>query len=112
MNIRTGIDIVEIKRIRQLLKDQDQVERTFDHSEISDNPAESIAGIFALKEAFFKASQIKVKNWKEIVVKKERSGKPYIVFDENLIDFNINSIDCSISHDGEYAVAYVAILVE
>jgi len=80
--------------------------KIFNESEMTDN-AGSLAGKFALKEAFFKASQIKIKNWSDIVIKKHSNGKPYLVFDSNLIKYK--SIDCSISHDGDYAIAIVII---
>ena len=109
--IKTGIDIVKIERIKKNLGNETFLKKTFNDSELK-NPVERLAGIFALKEAFFKASQIKIKKWNEIVVKKNKNGKPYLVFDESLIDFKIKNIDCSISHDGEYAIANVVILTE
>ncbi|MBT3721277.1 holo-ACP synthase [archaeon] len=106
--IKTGIDIVKISRIKEKINDQIFLSRTFNDKELK-NSIDSLAGIFALKEAFFKATQIKIKKWNELVVKKQKNGKPYIVFDKNLIDFKIKSIDCSIAHDSEYAIANVVI---
>ena len=106
--IKTGIDIVEIKRIKNLMKNPKALSKIFNESEIRDNP-NKLAGKFALKEAFFKATQISVKKWSEIVVKKHKTGKPYLVFDKNLVKFKIKSMDCSISHDGDYAIAIVVI---
>ena len=107
--IKTGIDIVKIKRIKRLADDSSFVEKVFDEIEL-DNNIKSLAGIFALKEAFFKATQIKIKKWKEIIVKNHENGKPYLVFDKNLLDIKVESIDCSVSHDGEYAIASVVII--
>ena len=107
--IKTGIDIVKISRIKEKINDQIFLSRTFNDKELK-NSIDSLAGIFALKEAFFKASQIKIKKWKEIVVKKHDNGKPYIVFDNDLIDFKVSSMDCSISHDGEYVIGNVVLL--
>jgi holo-[acyl-carrier-protein] synthase len=104
--VRTGIDIVKIARIDKLVKTPKFVERVFDESELKGH---NLAGIFALKEAFFKATQIKIKKWKEVVVKWNENGKPYLVYDENLVNFKINEIDCSIAHDGDYAVAIVVL---
>jgi phosphopantetheine--protein transferase-like protein len=106
--IKTGIDIVKISRIKDQLGNETFLKITFNDSELKNN-VESLAGIFALKEAFFKASQIKIKKWNEIVVKKKDNGKPYLVFDDSLIEFKIKSIDCSVSHDGEYSIANVVI---
>lgn len=104
--IKTGIDIVEIKRIEEIMKNPKALSKIFNESEITDNP-NNLAGKYALKEAFFKATQIKIENWSEILVKKHGNGKPYLVFDKNLVKFK--SMDCSISHDGNYAIAIVVI---
>ncbi len=109
--IRTGIDIVKISRIKDNLDNEIFLKKTFNDSELK-NPVESLAGIFALKEAFFKATQIKIKKWSQLAVKKKPNGKPYIIFDESLFDFKIKDIDCSISHDGEYAVANVMVEIK
>ena len=106
--IKTGIDIVQISRIQKNIENEIFLKKTFNDNELK-NSVESLAGIFALKEAFFKATQIKIKKWTELVVKKYGNGKPYLVFDESLIDFKIKSIDCSIAHDSEYAIANVVI---
>ena len=55
--VKTGIDIVKISRIKRLLEDQEFTDRVFNDSELGKKP-ESLAGMFALKEAFFKATQI------------------------------------------------------
>ena len=94
--IHTGVDIVEIKRIERLIEDPNFVSRVFSDSELQKNKVESLAGIFALKEAFFKATQIKVKKWREVNVKYHVNGKPYLIFDKNLIPFKIKAIDCSV----------------
>jgi holo-[acyl-carrier protein] synthase len=109
MMVKAGIDIVKVERIAHLCKDPENVMRTFDGSETKGASYETLAGIFALKEAFFKATQAKIARWNEVIVRKDVSGKPYIVFDETQVPFQIRSIDCSISHDGEYAVAIVVI---
>ncbi len=148
--IKTGIDIVNIKRMARFIENPLFLKKVFDDSEIqlylnkginngrasgktrnnkakntlvekksgsdqnetfsySEAAAAGLAGIYALKEAFFKATQAKIKKWPDLIVKKHESGKPFIVFDESLLDFRIKSIDCSISHDSEYAVACVVI---
>jgi phosphopantetheine--protein transferase-like protein len=112
MEIKTGIDIVKISRFEKVKNNPNFLKKTFDDSEIMDKKISSLAGIFALKEAFFKATQIKINEWNEIIVKNHDNGKPYILFDESLIEFKIKSIDCSISHDSEYAIANVVILSE
>jgi len=111
MKIKTGIDIVKISRIKKNLENSSFLLRVFSETELlAKQKPESLAGIFAVKEAFFKATQIKIKKWNEITVKFYESGKPYLIFDESLIDFKIESIDCSYSHDYEYAIGNVVIL--
>lgn len=107
--IHTGIDIVHIPRFEKMMKDPMFVSKIFCDEELPQK-TESLAGIFALKESFFKATQINLKNWREIVVKKDKNKKPYILFDETKISFKIKSIDCSIAHDGDYAIASVVVL--
>ena len=108
--IKTGIDIVKISRIKKLIQDPTFVEKVFDETELIKKSPESLAGIFALKEAFFKATQIKIKKWNEVVVKYHNNGKPYLVYDKDLVDFEIKNMDCSISHAGEYAIGNVVVL--
>jgi phosphopantetheine--protein transferase-like protein len=107
--IHTGIDIVYIPRFEKMMNDPAFVSKIFCEEELPQK-IESLAGIFALKESFFKATQIKLKSWKEITVKKDKNKKPYILFDETKIYFKIKSVDCSIAHDGDYAIAQVVIL--
>lgn len=107
--IKTGIDIVKVSRIAKLIEDPDFIGRVFNENELKKNKPKNLAGVFALKESFFKATQIKIKKWNEVIVLYQDNGKPYLKFDENLVDFKIKSIDCSISHDDEYAVANVVL---
>ena len=72
------------------------------------------AGRFAAKEAVFKAISTKLNDkyaitWKDIEIIDDKEGKPYVHLygiDENIFE----SIDISISHCKEYAVAYVVAL--
>ncbi len=102
--MRAGIDIVHIPRIKAMLDDPELLGRTFTHSELRDKRPEHLAGIFAAKEAFLKASQVKVSRWDEIEIGSK--GKPRII--HSFAD-RCKSIDLSISHDGDYAVAIVII---
>src|SRR3989339_916194 len=65
---------------------------------------ESLAGIFAAKEAFLKASGLKFNNWYDMEVYKLPSGKPMLRF---MGEHSCGDIDVSISHDGDYAMAVV-----
>ena len=97
-----GIDIVEIRRIKRVMKKPEIYSRIFNEDEIVDMP-ESMAGKFAAKEAFFKAIGGDKIDWLNVKVLKEKSGKPYI---ETYLKDNVK---VSISHDGEYATAVVLV---
>jgi len=104
MGIITGIDLVKIKEFERNLKlgKDGFKKRVFTYSEIKQNPrTESLAGIFAAKEATIKAIDKKV-DWKKIEVKKKTSGKPTI---ESSLFINLASWDISISHNGNYVTA-------
>ncbi|MBS3176319.1 4'-phosphopantetheinyl transferase superfamily protein [Candidatus Woesearchaeota archaeon] len=72
--------------------------------------AEHLAGKIALKEAFFKAFEMKPR-WLDLEVKETSSGKPKLIVYTVLID-KIEKMDYSISHDGDYAVAQVVVLMK
>lgn len=117
MKILNGVDLVFLPRFEKLLDDPAFVERVFSERELVDQRVEHLAGLFAVKEAFFKATQIEIKKWNEIEVLNDENGKPYIgqpqelPVQENSAFEKLESIDCSISHDGDYVVGSVAVLV-
>ena len=83
------------------------MEKIFLPTELSQNTRmESLAGTFAVKEAFFKAIGRK-ENWLEVWIEKEKSGRP--VLHSTLVNAN-QKVDISISRAGDYAVA--AVLIE
>ncbi len=108
--IKTGIDIVEINRIKKSLDKNDSfLNRVFTDKEVEyikakNYRAETVAGMFAAKEAYSKFlgtgfSGISLKN---IEVHHYENHKPYIVF------MGVKSIaDLSISHSDDNAVAVV-----
>ena len=124
MKILCGTDIIEISRIR------DSIERSGEKFiNILFTPAEieyceskrnakyyHYAGRFAAKEAIFKAVSPLLKNkfdisWHNAEVINDENGNPQIKFID--VKFNkIKSIDISISHCKEYAVATVVAMVE
>ena len=53
--MKLGIDIVHIPEFEKLMQDRGFIKRVFHESELKDYRAEHLAGIFAAKEAFFKA---------------------------------------------------------
>ncbi|MCK9223583.1 MAG: holo-ACP synthase [Candidatus Muirbacterium halophilum] len=101
-----GIDIVEISRIKELYeKFGDKfLKRILHIKEIEIIKAKkdifpAIAGRFAVKEAYVKASGDKSINFNLICVLNKKDGKPFF---QNIPDFEI-----SISHERNYAVAVV-----
>lgn len=117
-NIRTGIDIVDINRIEKILnKNRDSfLSKIFTREEIghinfTGNKPSKVAGLFSAKEAVAKliGSGIGSLNWKDIEISHKENGKPYICINEKigklLGQLNISSIDISISHERQYAIA-------
>ena len=112
MQIRTGIDIVHLKRFEKTMMSNNSILlKIFHPSEIRLGSSHSLAGIYAVKEAVFKAFDMKKKNWHDIEVGYQESGKPQfrLLIDEMP---KIISIDTSISHEGDYLVGMVTILLD
>ncbi len=109
MKILSGIDLVQISEFKKQLESSAFVKRIFNESELENKSVEHLAGIFAAKEAFFKATQINIKKWTDIQVT-HKKGKPHIKYVKRDLKIEISSMDCSISHTGDYAVAIVVII--
>lgn len=131
MKITTGIDIIEVERIKEAINDMGDgfLNRIYTENEIqycnkSDMMKyQHFAARFAAKEAVFKTissffSGRKEVAWKDIEILNDVSGKP-IINVENLIknfnktgDIKLINIDVSISHIKEYAVASAVAIFE
>lgn len=101
-----GIDIVEISRIRRMLEKHGDhfLSRVFtpaeiDYARMKKNMDQCLAGRFAAKEAFIKASG-KKPAFKDIEVLSD-AGKPFIMYQ------GIRYDSVSISHERSYAVSIV-----
>ena len=105
-----GCDIVKISRIKKILKHKDIYEKVFHKSELEKFDARHLAGIFAVKEASFKALDLKNDQWLDIEIVSKENGKPLIKFSNNIGQKTIHSIDVSISHEDDYAIAVVSVL--
>jgi holo-[acyl-carrier protein] synthase len=99
-----GIDVVEISRvtlresfIRHVLTQKEQAE--YARKQTDQARREYLAGRFAAKEAYFKATQDPA--WLHISVLNHENGQPYI---DGRPDIQI-----SISHDGPVAASVVFI---
>ena len=101
-----GIDIVYIPDFVKRLENQDILESVFLESELKyAKSKESLAGIFASKEAFMKALGQKI-DWREVWVEHEESGKPFL---KTTVLNDDKKIHASISHDKDYSIAMVMI---
>ena len=126
MVIHTGIDIVEVARIKNSISNSGThfIERVYTRSEAeycvsAVNSFERFAARFAAKEAFVKAIG---KGFSEgimfnmIEVAKHETGEPYLVLHDKALEaaekLRIESMDVSLSHIKETAVATVVILSE
>lgn len=122
MKISCGTDIIEICRIKESIEEIGErfLERIYTKNEIEyceskrKQKYQHYAARFSAKEAVFKAISKEIKNkyeieWKNIEVINDCNGRPTI----NLLDIKIegiDSIDISISHCKEYAVANVVVI--
>ncbi len=105
--LRCGIDIVHIPRIARLLENPEAIKRMLCDAELADMDPHHIAGLIAAKEAFFKAFEM-APVWHDIEIQKKQNGKPTLAFSSRF-DGRIDECDLSISHDADYAIAYVVI---
>ncbi|MCE5255325.1 MAG: holo-ACP synthase [Spirochaetaceae bacterium] len=116
-----GIDIVSIGRISRWMKKPGMIERFFHPDEIrtaqsrGSAGAESLAARFAAKEAFGKAlgTGLAGLRLRDIKVLNDLCGKPSLRLEgsaeEHFAAFGGGIIHCSLSHEGDYAVALVII---
>ncbi|MEJ5307470.1 MAG: holo-ACP synthase [candidate division WOR-3 bacterium] len=120
MKISNGIDIIEVKRIKDKFeKNQKFKEKIFTENELNQVKGLEIeyivlAGKWASKEAFSKALGTgigKELDWKDMEIINDINGKPEIRISQNLIKkYKIDQISLSISHIKDYAIASVFIL--
>lgn len=123
----TGIDIIEVSRVEDAINNlgDNFLNRIFTENEIDycnkskKMKYQHFAARFAAKEAVFKALSNEIKSrddlvWKQIEVISEESGRPKVNMDllKTLnISKNIESIDISLSHIAEFAVASVVVIL-
>lgn len=123
MRILTGIDIIEINRIKKYIEINNKfINKVYTEKEIEyceskgKQKYQHYAGRFAGKEAAFKALSELVENkydlsWKNIQIINDEKNRPYI----ELLDINIEkieNIDISISHCKDYAISNVTVLIK
>lgn len=118
MKIACGTDIIEIARIKKSIDSLGDrfLNTIFTEAEIEyceghgANRFQHYAARFAAKEALYKALSgfvsKDVLTWKNFEFVNDVNGKPLVIVD----DSRIESIDVSISHCKDYAVANVVVL--
>ncbi len=109
MIIGTGIDIIEIARVRSAIARWGDrfLERIFNPQEVAyalshTIPFQHFAGRFAAKEAIYKALGIRSLSWKDITIGNDATGKPSCLIKGLSPD---TMIFISISHSKYYAIA-------
>ena len=117
----TGIDLVKISRIEQILNRWGKrfVDRVFTAEEIRISnsrakPSSAFAIRFAAKEAFSKAIGLGMREgvrWRDIEVFNHNTGKPGLKLHGRSLELcnenNITAIHISLSDEGDYGVAMV-----
>lgn len=113
LEVKTGVDLVNLEEFqRSLYAGGDAfLRRLFHPSEANGASLERLAGIFAAKEAAYKALALPKGNWHVVEVRHAPEGKPYLAFGPEYDASRIVSCDLSISHHGGYVVASVVALV-
>ena len=110
MIIGTGVDITEVKRLRQAVEKWGDsfLGRVFTKEELENAKTrgslyQHLAGRFAAKEAVFKALGDAALNWRDVQILNDKEGKPHCV----ILNSKAKKLDVhiSISHVKTYAVA-------
>ena len=120
MIVGTGIDIIEIDRIKNSIQKYSDrfkkkifTQKEIDYCDSQAEPAKHFAARFSVKEAVLKCFGTGMSGgilWKDIEVDKLESGQPILnlygkgekIFDQ----LNLKHIHISITHDKSYAVAH------
>lgn len=106
MAVKCGVDIIYIPDMQKLFKNEATLQKFFDPTELTTDDMQHLAGIIAAKEAFFKALG-QVPHFRDVQIAYEKSNKPQLVVSPQLKKYQ--NADVSISHDKDYAVAFVVL---
>ncbi len=116
-----GIDIVKVDRIKKWVQDEKMVQRFFNPAEMNtctsiQSSAEHYAARFAAKEAFGKAIGTGLSEFRlqDVFVKNDEFGKPELILQNEAADLlkkkcGNAKIHISLTHEKEYALAYLII---
>lgn len=110
MIIGSGVDITEVRRMRQAVErwGDDFLKRIFTKKELTyaqtrTSLYQHLAGRFAAKEAVFKAVGDKNLSWQDVQVFNDKEGRPYCLITDG--QEKRLRVHVSISHVKTYAVA-------
>jgi phosphopantetheine--protein transferase-like protein len=110
--IRVGCDIVSLSAFqRRVVESGDLLpERLFHPCELSGANLERLAGLFAAKEAAFKALGLPAGAWLRLCVEHDEAGAPLL----RLLDADgrVKDLSVSIAHSGDNALAVVVASLE
>lgn len=117
MRLVSGVDIVAVARIEKILAGKRDIflKKIFTRKEIryiegKNYSGETISGLFAGKEAISKAlgTGIGSIGWQDMEILHDELGRPQVrISDEILSRHRMNSLEISISHERDYAIAFV-----
>lgn len=111
-----GIDLIKTSRMRGLIErfGEKALCRFLSKEEVTlVKNYKTASGFWAAKEAFSKALGVGIGSecsFHDIVIYKSENGAPHLRVSNKLLEkFNISDLSLSITHDGEYAIAVVAV---
>lgn len=119
MVIGIGCDVLKIERIKNLLKYEKFLYKHFTENEIDmfndnlkngKNYVKKISSNFSVKEAFYKcvSREIEIFKFKDIEILREKNGRPYIEFYNELKKFNIGyNVHVTISNEADIVTSFV-----
>ena len=112
-HVRTGVDLVAIGSFERSLRRGGEPfrRRLFHPTETKGASLERLAGIFAAKEAAFKALELPAGNWHVVEISHRPDGRPCLRFASAYDASRIASLDVSITHCDAYAFASVVALI-
>jgi len=121
LNISCGTDIIEIERIKNSIERYEEKFKSniFTKEEVKyceshkSQKFQHYAARFAAKEAIFKALSKRIPktySWTDFEIINNEIGKPEVVLKKYIE--GVDSIDISLSHCKEYAIATVVVLLK
>ncbi|MCX6051170.1 MAG: holo-ACP synthase [Campylobacterales bacterium] len=111
-----GIDLIKTSRMNRLIErfGDKALQKFLSHDEILlVKNYKTAAGFWATKEAFSKAIGVGIGSecsFHDITIYKTPKGAPKLKLSQKVMEqFNIKDTSLSITHDGDYAIAVIAI---